>query len=333
MEADREKLTDIFARLGDELASFGETPETKRVITCAAVQNPWFTRGDIMRSVRAIRTQMLDRRKLEAWLAAYPALPARKPKNVGVIMAGNIPLVGFFDLLCVLISGHACHYKTSSKDNVLISYIVSTLRQIWPGTPAYIYIGQPLDAVIATGGNNAVRHFRSMYGGLPSVFRGNRASAAVLTGDETHEELRGLGDDIFSYSGLGCRNVSHLLLPEGYKPEKFLADLNYHTLPNNKYLHNFLQRSAVLRMQGIPFTDDVFFMLREDDDFPTAISEITYNYYRTPGEAGGWIASRCNEIQCVVSRGEGRVPFGQSQSPALTDYPDGVDTMAFLASL
>lgn len=331
MTADRQKLTDILVRLGEELAWFDRTADSKRAIAYACINNSWFSHSDIVRAVKAISTQMLDRAKLEEWLAAYPALPVAEPRNIGVIMAGNIPLVGFFDLLCVLAAGHACYYKPSSKDAVLIEYVVSLLRGIWPEVPAYIFIGQPLDAVIATGGDNAVRQFRSTYGSLPSIFRGNRASAAVLDGGETREELRGLAEDIFSYSGLGCRSVSHLLLPDECDIEDLADALGRHPFPGNKYLNNFRQRSAVLRMQEVPFTDGIFFLLREDDAFPAAISEITYTRYRTPEEAKGWLDAHRHEIQCVV--GCGHIPFGSSQSPALTDYPDGVDTMLFLSSL
>lgn len=332
----REKLIATLARLGDELAGFGHTPETEAVIACAVTRNRWFDRRGIMRAVEAVRTQMLDRVKLDGWLAAYPALPAARPKNVGVIMAGNIPLVGFFDMLCVLAAGHACYWKPSSKDHPLMYCIAGLLQHIRPGIPIYMYIGQPLDAVIATGSDNTRRHFRDRYRGIPALLRGSRASAAMLTGDETRTEIDALARDIFSYCGLGCRNVSHLLLPRGCDLGELAGGLGRHALPDNKYRNNFRQRSAVLRMQGAEFADGIFFMLREDDGFPAAISEITYQFYDRPEEALGWLAAHDSEIQCVVGRNVPHpraVGFGESQSPRLTDYPDGVDVMAFLSGI
>lgn len=327
-------MKEIFTLLGERLDDFGATARTQAVIADAIAANPWFTHADILRSVAAIRTRMLSRAEIEPWLSAYPTLPVARPATVGVIMAGNIPLVGFFDVLCVLAAGHTCCYKPSSKDRVLIDYVIELLRDIWPDAPVHTLIGQPLDAVIATGGDNSKRAFRNKYRGIPSLLRGNRASAAVLAGDETDDELTRLAVDIFSYSGLGCRNVSHLILPRGYRPERLLAALNAHTVPNPKYRNNFMQRSAVLAMQGIPYIKGDFFMLCEDDGFPASVSEITCHYYDDKDDVREWLSSRDGEIQCVVSRNpsdyDRGAGFGCSQTPALTDYPDGIDVMEFL---
>lgn len=328
----REKLIDTFVRLGEELTGFGNTSASEAVIAHALARNGWFDRAGIVQAVEAIRTQMLDRAKLEQWLSAYPALPAAQPKNVGVIMAGNIPLVGFFDMLCVLAAGHACYYKPSSKDAALMDYVVSLLGD----APVYTYIGQPLDAVIATGSDNTRRHFRDMYRRIPALLRGSRASVAVLEGDETCAEIDGLAQDIFSYCGLGCRNVSHLLLPRGYDVAGLAAVLGHHPMPGAKYFNNYRQRAAVLQMQGAEFTNGAFFLLREDDSFPAAISEITYQFYDSSDDTMHWIASHDGEIQCIAERNityPRAVRFGRSQSPALTDYPDGVDVMEFLAKV
>ena len=327
-----EILIDTFSRLGDELSGFGKTPESRAAIDRAVSHNGWFDQEGTIQAVEAIRTQMLDRAKLERWLAAYPTLPAARPLNVGVIMAGNIPLVGFFDMLCVLTAGHTCFYKPSSKDAALMDYIVSLLRD----APVYIYTGQPLDAVIATGSDNTRRRFCDMYRSIPALLRGSRASAALLTGSETQADIYSLAHDIFYYCGLGCRNVSHLLLPSGYDVPGLAAALGRHPVPGAKYLNNFRQRAAVLQMQGEEFAKGAFFLLREDEGFPAAISEITYHFYNHPEDATHWLTTHDGEIQCVVGRGVNHpraVEFGHSQSPALTDYPDGVDVMEFLAQL
>ncbi len=332
MYEQRDITIPALARLGCELARFGKTPDSEAVIARAVARNGWFDRAGIEQAVEAVRSRMLDRAELEQWLAAYPALPAARSKNVGVIMAGNIPLVGFFDMLCVLAAGHTCYYKPSSKDTALVDYVVSLLRE----APVYKYTGQPLDAVIATGSDNTRRRFRDMYRGIPALLRGSRASAAVLTGGEGDAETEGLARDIFSYCGLGCRNVSHLLLPRGYDLSGIAAALGRHHTPGAKYLSNFRQRAAVLRMQGAEFLEGAFFLLREDEDFPAAISEITYQFYDLTEEVSFWLAAHDGEIQCVVGHGLDHpraVEFGRSQYPALTDYPDGVDVMEFLSGV
>lgn len=325
-------MTEHFARLGERLAAFGGGPSSG-IMDRAVSANGWFTRADILRSVEAVRTRMLDPAGLPAWLAGYPALPVQTPKNVGVIMAGNIPLVGFFDLLCVVMSGHNCYYKPSSKDAVLMKHIVDELRAIEPRLPVFEYTSQPLDAVIATGSDNTGRYFKSRYAGLPAILRGNRASVAILSGSETALQIKGLTDDIFSYSGLGCRNVSHLLLPRGYDVAGLVEKLAQHGAPNPKYWHNFLQRRAVLQMRGEAFTDGGYFLLREDDSFPAAISEITCHYYDSYAGVRSWLSDRRDEIQCAVGTYPQSVEFGMSQFPTLTDYPDGRDVMAFLGGI
>ena len=181
-------MIDIFSALGYRLAAFGKTPDTVEVVRRAAVENPWFLPQEIIRAVKVIRCEMLERQRLEAWAGAYP--PVRTPKRVLVVMAGNIPLVGFFDLLCVLASGHACRVKPSSKDTVLIGYVVDLLRTIDPAIPLRMAEqGERPDAVIATGSDNANRYFRMLFGGIPSLLRGSRQSVAVLSGRETAAEL------------------------------------------------------------------------------------------------------------------------------------------------
>lgn len=325
-------MEELFAKLGERLSAFGGGTSSD-LIDSAIRANEWFTRADILRSIEAIRASMLDREKLRAWLADYPALPVKTSKNVGVIMAGNIPLVGFFDLLCVVASGHRCFYKPSSKDSVLMRYVVDELRAINPQLPIFEYTSQPLDAVIATGSDNTKRYFRSLYESIPAILRGNRASAAVLSGNETPLQIAGLATDIFSYSGLGCRSVSHLLLPRGYDVASLAVNLAQHGVPNPKYLSNFMQRRALLLMTGETFIDGGYFFMRKDDRFPAALSEITYQFYDSRDYVQSWLTTHHDEIQCIVGDYPQGTGFGMSQFPSLTDYPDGIDVMAWLSKL
>jgi hypothetical protein len=328
---ERNAVIDLFARLGGALAGFGGDERSRQAIGHAMRDNPWFTRGDIVRAVEAVRAEMLDPTALGRWLAPYPA--ARKPRNVGVVMAGNIPLVGFFDLLCVLAAGHACLYKPSSKDAALIDHVVALLREIAPDMPVYLYIGQPLNAVIATGSDNTKRLMGERFRGIAMLLRGSRGSVAVLDGGESDAELDALADDIFAYSGLGCRSVSHLLLPEGYDTGRLIGVFDRRGAPSRGYANNFVHRRAVLRMQGAEFAEGAHYLLREEADFPANISEITYSFCADVRQAGAWLAANDARVQCVVGRDVDHpraVPFGHAHRPALTDYPDGVDTMRFL---
>ena len=322
---------ETFSALGARLLGFGDDDATRAVIDSACRANGWFTPADIRRAVRAIACDMLQREKLEAWLADYPALPVAEPRRVLVVMAGNIPLVGFFDLLCTVACGHRCLLKPSAKDAVLTEYIVGLLRSIDASVPVEFYDGtSPVDAVIATGSDNANRYFRARYAGIPSLLRGSRQSAAVLSGNETPEQLAGLADDIWAYSGLGCRSVSLLFLPEGYEPILQMPSVN------GKYINNYRQTRALLAMQGCPFRDLGAAVAVEQRAFPMSLSQISYTHYRTPDEVAGWLAVHDDELQCVVTEclpHSRRAAFGCAQSPALTDYPDNRDVIAWLTAL
>ena len=322
---------DLFSELGVRLRGFGGDDVTRAVMNAACRANGWFTPAEVRRAVGAIARDMLNREKLETWLADYPAVPVVAPRRVLVVMAGNIPLVGFFDLLCTVVSGHRCLIKLSAKDSVLMEYIVALLRDIDDSAPVEFYDGaSPVDAVIATGSDNANRYFRARYAGIPSLLRGSRQSAAVLSGDETPEQLAGLADDIWAYSGLGCRSVSLLFLPEGYEPTLQMPPVN------DKYKNNYLQARALLAMQGHPVLDLGAAVAVEQRAFPTALSQISYTHYKTPDEVAGWLAMHDDELQCVVTEclpHSRRVAFGCAQSPALTDYPDNRDVIAWLTAL
>ena len=319
------------AELGHRLENFGSTPESEAVIREACAANAWFTPASVRAAVEAIRREMLEPELLAAWLAPY-RVPVSAPKNVLVIMAGNIPLVGFFDLLCVVASGHRAWVKPSSKDCVLMRYLIALMREIEPrwSIAEYDGVGEP-DAVIATGSDNTNRYFRARYGHLPTLLRGTRHSVAVLAGDETAQELGGLEEDIWLHNGLGCRNVSLVMLPEGARfPALQPRDVH------PKYHNNYLQARALSTMSAQPFIDLDGALAIEQETFPRALSELSYRYYRSVEEAERWLAVHDRELQCVVSRcveHARRVDFGRAQHPALTDYPDAVDVVAFLQSL
>lgn len=323
-------VIDLFSELGARLCGFGADDVTQAVMEAACRANGWFTPADVRRAVGAIARDMLSREKLEAWLGNYPAVPVAVPRRVLVVMAGNIPLVGFFDLLCTVVSGHRCLLKPSAKDTVLMEYVVGQLRDIDASVPVEFYDGvSPVDAVIATGSDNANRYFRAQYAGIPALLRGNRQSVAVLGGRETPAQLTALADDIWAYSGLGCRSVSLLFLPEGYDLQLRMPEVNV------KYRNSYRQQKALLTMGGQPFRDLGAAVAVEERAFPAALSRINYSFYKSPAEVGAWLAAHDAGLQCVVSECiacRRRVDFGHAQSPGLTDYPDDRDVIEFLTT-
>lgn len=315
-------IVDIFSALGERLTHFGGDDASNRIIDGAIAANGWFTRADILRAVEAIRSEMLDREKLMAWLSHYTKTV--EPKRVAVIMAGNIPLVGFFDLLCVVAAGHECHVKPSSKDSVLMRYVVEQLRDIEPSIAIYDYSADATyDMAIATGGDDANAYFREHFAGTRTLLRGSRHSVAVLNGNESAEELQALHNDITAYSGLGCRSVSMLFVPRGYVP-----DFKCGVAENAKLRRNIQAMRATLTIEGAEFWDVGAFIMRRGEDFAQSLAVVTLREYADIEEVKKWIEENAEHIQCVVSRSD--IPFGRAQYPALTDYADGVDTIRFL---
>lgn len=319
-------VVDIFIALGERLADFGSDDHSNRIIEEAVAANGWFTRSDILRAIDAIRVEMLDREKIANWIKNYTK--CAEAKRVAVIMAGNIPLVGFFDLLCVLAAGHECHIKPSSKDSVLMRYVVEQLRYIEPNIAIYDYSSDAkYDMAIATGGDDANAYFREHFAGTCTLLRGSRHSVAVLNGAESKEELCALYNDITAYSGLGCRSVSMLFVPRGYVPnfERGMAE-------NAKLRRNIQAMRATLTIEGAEFWDAGAFIMRRGSDFAQSLAVVTLCEYSDIEEVKVWLKSNAEHIQCVVSNIgiEGSHPLGRAQYPALMDYADGVDTMRFL---
>lgn len=319
-------IVDIFTALGERLGDFGSDERSNRIIEDAIAGNGWFTRADILRAVGAIRSEMLQREVLTEWLNHYT--PTTCPKRVAVIMAGNIPLVGFFDLLCVLAAGHECHLKPSSKDRVLMNYIVEQLRDIESSIAIYDYSSDATyDMAIATGGDDANAYFREHFATTRTLLRGSRHSVAVLNGKEGTEELRALYNDITAYSGLGCRSVSMLFVPQGYVPcfERGVAE-------NVKLRRNIQAMRATLTIENEEFYDAGAFIIRRGEDFAQSLTVVTLCEYTDIEDVKTWLKGNAEHIQCVVSNIgiEGAQPLGRAQYPALMDYADGVDTMRFL---
>lgn len=324
-------MIDTLCALGERMACFGDDPATAAVVEAACRANGWFTPDSVRAAVEAVRCELLDRAKLTAWIASYH-LPVRHPKRVLIVAAGNLPLVGFFDLLCVLVSGHRAWIKSSSKDAVLMAWVVDTLLAIDPQLPVrHAADEEQPDAVIATGSDNTNRYFRARYGSIPALLRSSRQSVAVLAGDETEEELRGLSEDIWLHSGLGCRNVSLLMLPEGVAfPRLHLPELH------PSYRNNYRQNRALRTMCGVGYLDLGGAIACRQAEFPRALSELSYFHYRSIAEAERWLAAHDRQLQCVVSRcvtHPRRVDFGRAQHPRLIDYPDAVDVVAFLETI
>lgn len=325
-----DRMIELFAALGERLRHFGDEPETREVALEACRANDWFSPDEVCRSLQTIANEMLQPEQLKQWLMDY-SFPVEVSRRILLVMAGNIPAVGFFDLLCVVCSGHTCLYKPSGKDSVLMDYIVGELRVLAPDISVERYDeSMPVDAVIATGSDNAERYFRARYTGLPMLLRGSRQSVAVLSGNETQEQLRGLADDIWAYSGLGCRNVSLIFAPYGYDLQLQVPAVN------PKYKNNYIQRKALLQMENIPFCDLGSAVIIERQDFPKSLSELAIVRYRTLDEVSTWLATHDREIQCVVTEclpHSRRADFGRAQSPALTDWPDGQNVLSWLMNL
>lgn len=324
----------LLGRLGQYmLEAFEEWQEVK---DRAYRENQWFIPEFVDRSVENIARQFLNPSFLQNWAAAYQ-VPDRQahPKNVGVVMAGNIPLVGFHDFLCVFVSGHIATLKTSSKDEVLIKHLVKKLYEWDPAVQDEVSFAERLtgcDAYIATGSNNSGRYFDYYFGKYPHIIRRNRTSVAILDGSETTEELAALADDIQLYFGLGCRNITQLYVPQGYDFIPLLDALRKyeHFMDFHKYKHNFDYHLALLIMGNKYYMNNDTVVMTENVSPFSPVSQLHYQYYQNPAELTGLLQGN-PDIQCVV--GHGQIPFGQAQRPGLTDYADGVDTMAFLVGL
>lgn len=292
--------------------------------------NGWFTEEAVRSSLFHLG-QRLNREDLTEWLSNLT--PEAQPEKVGIIMAGNIPLVGFHDFLSVILTGNKAVIKLSSDDNRLFPEIVRILIDLQPDLGERIKMVDKLsgvDKVIATGSNNSARYFEKYFGHLPNIIRKNRTSVAVIDGTETKEELELLGKDIFTYFGLGCRNVSHLIIPENFDLDRFFgAIVDYGAIINHhKYANNYDYYKAIYLMNQEKIIENGFVLLKESEDLFSPIAVLFYHRYSKKDEVQKYLSRHKENIQVVV--GHGYTEFGLAQSPRLDDYADGINTLDFL---
>lgn len=325
--------------LGRQLLQPNDT--LQQLIQSESNHNAWFTPQSVQQAITAAG-QSLNEESLEQWLSTYD-IKEHEPKKIGLILAGNIPLVGFHDVLCVLVSGNIALIKASTQDARLIKSILQLLVGIAPEVEAQFQFVERLegfDAVIATGSNNTSRYFDYYFGKVPNIIRKNRNSIALLTGNETTEQLQLLGKDVFDYYGLGCRNVSKLLVPKDYNFTPFFEAIeSYHPIGNHhKYHNNYDYNKAIYLVNRDNHLDNGFLLVKEDERLTSPLAVLFYEEYDDLAAAQAWLEKHTENIQCVVSVADLQVNnqvvnFGQSQQPALWDYADGIDTLQFLSNL
>jgi len=323
---------DIMVRLGEYMQNDNEI--FKSIKQKAQFENPWFTQEFIDLAVDNITNNFLQKDKLETWAKKYNVKDVAA-KNIGIVMSGNIPLVGFHDLLSVFISGHNAAIKPSSKDEVLIKHLVQKMIEWDERVTQKIFFAFQLkgcDAYIATGSNNSARYFEYYFNKYPSIIRRNRTSLAVIDNTETKSELEKLADDIQTYFGLGCRNVTKLYVPSEYDFIPLLNALKKYDyfLDFHKYKHNYDYQLALLIMNSKFYMNNSSILLTENLSSFSPVSQMNYEYYSNIDSLDERLKSD-DDIQCIV--GHNFLNFGMSQSPQLNDYADGIDTMKFLSEL
>lgn len=345
---------EAFAELGRFLSQFHENesvqnPTVKlnvpffedflQLIQLSQSHNRWFIPQQVYFAVESW-AEALTAENLDKWLDSYD-IEANEPKTIGLILAGNIPLVGFHDFLSVLITGHKVLVKASSNDQHLLPFLAKYLIAVSPEMADYIEFTEGklegFDAVIATGSNNTARYFEYYFKDKPAIIRKNRNSVAVLTGNETTAQLEALGEDIFRYFGLGCRNVSKLFVPEGYDFTKFFEAIYKYkdVIAYEKYANNYDYNKAVFLMSNFKLLDNGFLTIKEDSAYASPISSVFYEFYSDKAELAERLATDAEQLQCIVANAgvEGELNFGSAQHPQLWDYADNVDTISFLLKI
>ena len=302
--------------------------------------NSWFTAEHTKSALDGL-VIFLDLENLRNWLKNYPIEEISQPKQVGILMAGNIPAVGFHDLLCVLISGHIASVKLSSSDSVLIKWLTNELISIQPAFENFISFEEMLkqkDAYIATGSDNSARYFNYYFGKYPSIIRKNRTSIAVLNGNEKAQDFVALARDIFQYFGLGCRNVSKIYVPNKSVLIDFLDAIDGFQIlaSNHKYINNYDYNKSIYLVNGEDHLDNGFLLLKESKDLVSPISVLYFEIYESIDSLNSDLSVLNDKIQCIVSKDAwyfGSTGFGMAQNPSLDDYADGIDTLQFLVEL
>lgn len=311
----------------------------KHQMKLAKENNGWFTEDNILFAIENW-SKSLTNKTLKEWIS-NENITENTSKKIAVVMAGNIPLVGFHDFLAVLISGHKILIKQSSNDKNLLPFLAKYLEYVDPYFKGKIIFTENklenYDAVIATGSDNTARYFEYYFKDKPSIIRKNRNSVAIIQGNETKEELENLGQDIFRYFGLGCRNVSKLFVPINYNFDEFFGGMycQNHIINNVKYSNNYDYNKTVYLMSEFDILENGFLMIKEDNSYASPIATIFYEYYENQHELKSKIHNDSDKIQCIVAKdfSDNEVKFGQTQHPRLWDYADGINTFKFLSRI
>lgn len=331
---------EAFSTLGKYLSNEDETIQS--LTAKAKVLNPWFTIENINSALHTL-ARNLDKSSLENWLSSYSTnFDGYRNKTVGLILAGNIPLVGFHDVLCSLITGFGAQIKLSSEDKVLIPHILEKLLEIEPSFKQQINCVERLkdfDSVIATGSNNTSRYFEYYFKDIPHIIRKNRNGVAIISGKENQEDIKALGHDIFDYFGLGCRNVSKIYFPKRYDYTQFFEGIeSFHDIATHfKYNNNYDYNKSIYLVNGDKHLDNGFLLLKADERLASPLAVVYFEEYENLNELTALLEERKQEIQCIVSSAAldltiPVIPFGESQSPKLSDYADGIDVIEFLSN-
>ena len=329
-----ERRIAAFAALGDFVL---ENPVSlQEIVNKTYVYNTWFTIENTNQALQNIAIEFLNKEKLEKWLSAYEVSDTPVEKTIAIVAAGNIPMVAFHDILCVLISGNKLQLKLSEKDKFLLPFMLDKLVEIEPEFKDKISIQFKLenfDAIIATGSNNTAKHFEYYFSKYKNIIRRNRNSIGILTGNETVEDIEQLGHDIFDYFGLGCRNVSKIFVPKDFDLYSLKTGLSKHIGVNqhNQYMNNLDYQRTLYLMNQTPLIDIDFINIVENKSLHSPISCLHAERYQTIDEVNNFIIEQKDNIQCIV--GKGYLEFGKSQQPGLSDYADNVDTMEFILSI
>lgn len=329
-----ERRIAAFAALGDFIL---ENPVSlQEIVHKTYVYNNWFTIENTNLALKNIALEFLNKEKLEKWLSVYKFSGTPDEKTIAIVAAGNIPMVAFHDILCVLISGNKLQLKLSEKDKFLLPFILDKLVEIEPEFKDKISVQFKLenfDAIIATGSNNTAKHFEYYFSKYKNIIRRNRNSVGILTGHETTEDIENLGHDIFDYFGLGCRNVSKIFVPADFDLYNLKAGLSKHIGVNqhNQYMNNLDYQRTLYLMNQTPLIDIDFINIVENKSLHSPISCLHVQRYQNMDEVKNFITEQAENIQCVV--GNGYLKFGKSQQPGLSDYADNVDTMEFILSI
>jgi hypothetical protein len=327
-----------FIELGNRIQSL---TEDEIVLLCQLTynQNTWFDEKQVRFAIKGL-IELLNEEKFRKWAQSYQY--SNKSKKVGCVLAGNIPMVGIHDCICVLMSGHELHVKPSSQDTILIKKVLQMLSEIEPQFQEQISFVENLkevEAIIATGSDNSARYFEYYFAKKPHIIRKNRTSIAILKGDETQEDMQGLAEDLLLYYGLGCRNVSKIFVPQNYNFNlllKTLETFGIEAAKNHKYSNNYDYQRSLLLINKIPHLDNGYFMIREETALVSPISVAFYEYYDSIDLLNSVVHTLGDKLQCIVSKNAWypqSFPFGKAQLPKIDDYADRVDTMKFLISI